>query len=163
MGSWHGPNLSAVEFVLEMARVLPGVVFPVIGSAGLAFREKVVPPNVILTGAIEDDEKTVLMRAADIALNPMITGGGSNLKMLDYAAAGLPILSTPFGARGFEFKPGMHYFAADMKMFPLELTTALVTPAVRGQLASAARELVSAKYSWKVIAEQFTRRLAARS
>jgi glycosyltransferase involved in cell wall biosynthesis len=163
MGSWHGPNLSAVEFVLEMARVLPGVVFPVIGSAGLAFREKVVPPNVLLTGAIEDDEKAVLMRAADIALNPMIAGGGSNLKMLDYAAAGLPILSTPFGARGFEFKPGMHYFAADMKMFPLELTTALVTPAVRGQLASAARELVSAKYSWKVIAEQFTRRLTARS
>ena len=36
----------------------------------------------------------------DLAINPVTTGSGTNLKMLDYMAAGVPVLSTPHGARG---------------------------------------------------------------
>ena len=37
-----------------------------------------------------------------LALNPVTEGSGRNLKMIDYLAHGLPILSTPIGIRGFE-------------------------------------------------------------
>src|SRR5262249_9540212 len=123
MGSWHGPNLTAVERVFELAERLPGVLFLVVGGAGLAFKNRQVPTNGLMTRALADDEKNILLGAADIALNPVIAGSGSNLKMLDYAAASLPILSTPFGARGFDFRPGVHYMAAQLEHFPLELTT----------------------------------------
>jgi glycosyltransferase involved in cell wall biosynthesis len=42
------------------------------------------------------------LAAADVALNPVRAGTGSNVKLADYLAAGLPIVSTPAGIRGFE-------------------------------------------------------------
>jgi glycosyltransferase involved in cell wall biosynthesis len=40
--------------------------------------------------------------AADIGLNPVTSGAGSNVKLATYLGAGLPVLSTPFGVRGYE-------------------------------------------------------------
>jgi glycosyltransferase involved in cell wall biosynthesis len=40
--------------------------------------------------------------AADIGVNPVRTGSGSNLKIAEYLAAGLPVVTTPVGMRGFE-------------------------------------------------------------
>ena len=160
LGSWHGPNLSAVERILQVATILPKVAFLIIGNVGLAFRERSIPSNVIMTGAVKDEEKDVLQGAADIALNPMGEGSGSNLKMLDYAVAGLPILSTRFGARGFAFVPGVHYLAAELEYFPLELTTALALSSGRATIAAAARELVLSRYSWDSIGRNFIRSIA---
>ena len=42
-----------------------------------------------------------VLQAADAGLNPVATGGGSNVKLPTYLAAGLAVLSTPFGLRGF--------------------------------------------------------------
>ena len=41
-----------------------------------------------------------LLAAADAGLNPVTSGGGSNVKLPTYLAAGLAVLSTPFGVRG---------------------------------------------------------------
>jgi glycosyltransferase involved in cell wall biosynthesis len=161
MGSWHGPNLAAVEQILQLAVKLPSVKFLVVGSSGLAFRDRVLPNNVLMTGPIGDEEKAVLLSAADIALNPVVSGSGSNLKMLDYAAARLPILSTPFGARGFEFRADTHYLSADLDSFLLELTAAFATVSTREAIAQSAKELVDSRYSWKLIAEQFSKRLVS--
>jgi hypothetical protein len=46
---------------------------------------------------------------ADVALNPMRWGSGTNLKMLDYALAGVPLLSTAFGARGLALDADAHF------------------------------------------------------
>jgi glycosyltransferase involved in cell wall biosynthesis len=37
-----------------------------------------------------------------VALNPVMQGGGTNLKILDYLAHGLPVISTEFGMRGYD-------------------------------------------------------------
>ena len=42
------------------------------------------------------------LAAADVGLNPVEYGSGSNLKVAEYLAAGLPVLTTPVGSRGFE-------------------------------------------------------------
>jgi hypothetical protein len=44
--------------------------------------------------------------AADAAINPMQSGAGTNVKMGEFMALRLPILSTPFGARGLDFHDG---------------------------------------------------------
>lgn len=41
---------------------------------------------------------------SDLALNPVISGSGSNLKLIECLGNGLPVLTTPFGARGFKDK-----------------------------------------------------------
>ena len=40
-----------------------------------------------------------------MAINPMFGGSGTNIKMFDFMAAGLPTISTEIGARGIE-SPG---------------------------------------------------------
>ncbi len=42
-----------------------------------------------------------VLQAADAGLNPVTSGGGSNVKLPTYLAAGLAVLTTPFGLRGF--------------------------------------------------------------
>lgn len=49
------------------------------------------------------------LAAADVALNPVVRGSGSNVKIFEYVAAGLPVISTAFGVRGTEFAPDRDY------------------------------------------------------
>ena len=50
---------------------------------------------------------------ADFALNPVQSGSGTNVKMLEFIAAKLPILSTVFGTRGTELVAGDSYVSFD--------------------------------------------------
>ena len=42
-----------------------------------------------------------LLHAADVGLNPATAGGGSNVKLPTYLAAGLAVVTTPHGLRGY--------------------------------------------------------------
>ncbi len=42
-----------------------------------------------------------LLHAADAGVNPVMSGGGSNVKVPAYLAAGLAVVTTPFGLRGY--------------------------------------------------------------
>ena len=43
-----------------------------------------------------------LLAAADVAVNPVESGSGSNVKLAEYVAAGVPVVTTSFGLRGYE-------------------------------------------------------------
>ena len=74
------------------ARVLvAGKAAGAIGNAG---------GRVLSVGYVEDVRP--LLAAADVAVNPVAYGSGSNLKVAEYLAVGLPVVTTPIGARGFE-------------------------------------------------------------
>lgn len=99
IGSMHRPNIEAVEFICQLAENMPNFDFVILGTVGEAIINN-KPDNVIVTLRVSDEEKDEWFSLATVALNPMIHGGGSNLKLLDYMAAGLPVVTTPFGARG---------------------------------------------------------------
>jgi glycosyltransferase involved in cell wall biosynthesis len=50
----------------------------------------------------EQADLTPYLWGADVGLNPITTGAGSNVKLPTYLAAGLDVVSTPFGLRGFD-------------------------------------------------------------
>jgi glycosyltransferase involved in cell wall biosynthesis len=102
IGSWHGPNLEAIEAIIGMANEMSDLMFWVVGSAGRAFQGRLLPHNLLIFGEVSDEEKTIILETADIGLNPMSSGSGTNLKMAEYLAAGMPVVSTPIGSRGFE-------------------------------------------------------------
>lgn len=160
LGSWHQPNIEAVEFLLECARSLPDVVFLIVGSVGGPFEYVIHPDNVVVTGVVEAEEKRLLLGCADLALNPMASGSGTNLKMLDYFAAGAPVLSTPLGARGIEVEPDENVFIAELEEFSSRLRQ-LLSSDDNGlpEVAAAARNLVEREYSWPVIAKRFEKAL----
>jgi glycosyltransferase involved in cell wall biosynthesis len=156
LGSWHEPNLAAVRDVLATAEELPGTRFLVVGSAGLAFAAQPVPANVDLCGVVDGGFVRSVLGLADVALNPMRWGSGTNLKMLDYALAGVPILSTTFGARGLGLEPGVHYEPVEAGELAAGLSAIAAMPA--GALAErtrAARERVRDDFAWEAIAARW--------
>ena len=55
-------------------------------------------PKIIFTGVVED--LPVYIQSADLCVCPLFSGGGTRLKLLEYMAAGKPIVSTQKGAEG---------------------------------------------------------------
>ncbi|MBA0394970.1 glycosyltransferase [Stenotrophomonas maltophilia] len=154
LASWHGPNLEAVDVLIRHAAELGNVDFCVIGSSAGAYKDQVVPGNLHFLGTVTDAEKDVLLGIATMAINPMVSGGGSNLKLLDYMAAGTPVVTSAFGARGTAVSNAEAWiYEGD-----------LLTEAVRDLLAASpmevesktrsARELVERAFSWDVVAER---------
>jgi glycosyltransferase involved in cell wall biosynthesis len=77
---------------------------------------------------VSEAEKAAWLARATVGLNPILTGSGTNLKMAEYAAWGLPVLSTAFGARGGIWKEDSHYGLIDAEAtqdLPLAINNAL--------------------------------------
>ncbi len=56
-------------------------------------------PGMVCVGAVPDTRP--YLRAATAVIVPLRVGGGTRLKILEAAALGKPIVSTPLGAEGF--------------------------------------------------------------
>ncbi|MBN1355873.1 glycosyltransferase family 4 protein [bacterium] len=111
MGAWHPPNLEAFRFIVDrMAPAIPSMMFLVVGSVLDQYTARIgpfhPPSNIIATGVVDDEIRLKALAAADIALNPMFSGSGTNLKVLEYMAAGLCVLSTELGIRGLDVADG---------------------------------------------------------
>lgn len=100
IGSIYSPNNKALNHIVELANQYPQFTFEIIGSVKPTKKSKL--KNLIYHGVVENSIKDEIMSRCFLALNPVTEGGGRNLKMIDYLAHGLPILSTPIGVRGFE-------------------------------------------------------------
>ena len=88
-------------------------------------------------------EVAPLLAAADVFVNPVRHGAGINIKMVEAMAAGLPVVTTPTGARGLHWRDGEHLVVADGAAgFRDAVAALLADPARRAQLAKAGRAFV---------------------
>ena len=114
-----------------------------------------MPENVKPLGVLDENEKTVVLNASDIGLNPVLAGSGSNLKLCEYIAYGIPVITTSHGNRGFGFKDKAHLLVAEISEFPSILREFLQPSAFSLQpmaMAENARQFASSRYDWSVIA-----------
>lgn len=111
IGSGYYPNEEAGRLIVEVADALPQYQFIIIGGVGNNLRDisREEHPNVMITGFVEEEEKLEYLAVSDIAVNPMLSGSGTNIKMFDFMAAGLPIITTDIGARGIANTNGRVY------------------------------------------------------
>ena len=98
------------------------------------------------------------LAAADVAVNPMFSGSGTNIKMFDFMAAGLPVISTPTGARGINLsESALHICAA--REFAGALRHVLGDVDYARRLGTAARRLVGESYAWERLSPRLGRLL----
>lgn len=157
MGSGHKPNVDAAETILGFAAGCPDIRFLIMGSVCGAFSGRRLPDNVGAMGEVDDDTRDTALGVVDCALNPMGAGSGTNLKMLDYFAAGVPVISTRHGARGLAAADGVHLRLSEVDLFPTALRSqqAEIGGASLSQRISAARRLAQERYDWAMIAERY--------
>ena len=155
MGSWHEPNLEAARAVMRAAGKCGGAKLYLMGSQCRYFEDKELPENVALMGLVSEAEKQRVFSMADFALNPIISGSGTNLKMFDYMAAGIPVITTRFGMRGIG-REDVVILAENEEL--AEAIRAFDLPACAERVEKA-RKYVEDVFDWKVIAESVLRRL----
>jgi glycosyltransferase involved in cell wall biosynthesis len=163
LGSLFPPNEEAVAFIAtELAPALPDVTFAICGGVGAAVDRTALASrgivNVHVTGVLDDSARRDYLAAADVAVNPMFTGSGTNIKMFDFMAAGLPVISTPTGARGINRSDSaLHICPA--REFAGALGQMLTDQEYARRLGMAARRLACESYSWERLSPRLGRLL----
>jgi glycosyltransferase involved in cell wall biosynthesis len=155
IGSAHGPNIEAGRSLVSAAAHLHDIEFLLVGRHSTQLGR--VPRragNVHLLGEVTDAHLELLLGGADVALNPMTTGGGSNLKLLTYLAAGLPVVTTSVGARGLDV-PAAGVVVAEVEGLGAGIEQALVGGG--GERASAGRAYVQQHCDWSAIGARYAR------
>ena len=149
------------EGVLHFAsRILPRVRRQVAGFQWtLVGRD---PPPLLKTLAQDSRSRIVLAgfvptlrevyaRSA-IVVVPLVSGGGTKLKVLEAMAMGRAVVTTPVGAEGIDARDGVEMeIAASDEEFARKTAELLLDPERRNRIAAAARKLAESKYSWEVI------------
>ena len=107
-----------------------------------------VYPNVITTGFVENIPEYIA--AADLAVVPLLSGGGTKLKMLQYMACGKAIVSTVKAAEGLDLENETDIL---MCRYPGAEFTNLVLRAIedsslRKKMGINARKKVEEHYDW---------------
>lgn len=162
VGSWHPPNLEALKFITdELCRRNVKYKFLVVGSVKDYYLNEYgkLPQNVLAFGTVDEDEKYEIYKLADIAINPMFSGSGTNLKMLDYMSAGIPVVSTYVGARGLNAENEVHALICPAEEFQAKISRLLGNEELQQKLKINARNLVEQKYSWEIIAQSIIEKL----
>jgi glycosyltransferase involved in cell wall biosynthesis len=150
IGSLYPPNVDAARFVNEtLAPALPGVTFVLCGGVCGAFAADDIAQNVRLTMVVDEAQKRRYLEAADLAVNPMFFGSGTNIKMFDFMAAGLPIVTTAVGARGIQPGSEPAFTVAPREDFIAEVERLLDNGSLAASMSAAGRRLVAEQYSWE--------------
>lgn len=168
LGSLYGPNVEAARYIAtQLAPACPGVHFVIAGGVGQALVDLPRRDNLLVTGTVDEAVRDGLLLAADVALNPMDAGSGTNVKMFDYMAAALPVLCTEIGARGIGTLAASPegVVVAPLQDFPSRLPQLLEALEARPSLRRCVRDTVCARFSWERISAelgQLLRRAHAR-
>jgi glycosyltransferase involved in cell wall biosynthesis len=158
-GFHHYPNCEAVRYFLEKIHPLikqeeVETRLYVVGSGIPEWlrRLAISDPSIVLTGYV-DDPLPYIQRAA-VFVVPVLSGGGTKLKVLEAMAAGKGIVSTPIGVEGIEGKDQEHFIVANgPEAFSSGVVSLLRNRAFRERLGASARKRATEKYDWEAICE----------
>jgi glycosyltransferase involved in cell wall biosynthesis len=164
----HEPN---VDGMLWFAREI----WPGLRSKHLDIQLRVVggnPPPAIQ--ALDGDGMEILGYVPDtlsylmdswLSVAPLRFGAGMKGKVGEAMAAGLPVVTTSFGAEGFGLVPGEHLFVADDPVtFSESISKLIDDPNLRAQLGKAGQAFIDSRYSPRAVNQQLrslTQRLEA--
>jgi len=144
-------NVESAKFIVgNLAPKLPKLSFAICGKVCISLNKTNLPKNVQLLGVLPEDIKNLLLQGCDIALNPIIRGAGTNVKMLEYFAAGLPVITTQIGARGLSIKNWRNAIICDLEDFQKNIIRLIEDDDLRIKLSKNARKIAE-DYDWKNI------------
>ncbi|WP_158855663.1 glycosyltransferase family 4 protein [Halorhabdus sp. CUG00001] len=103
--------------------------------------------GVQVTGLIDDLPAHIAR--ADLALVPLRAGSGTKLKILEYLAAGTPVVTTTVGAEGLPLVDGKHAIIRETDSELVAATDRLLSePSAGKDLARNGRELAETEFAW---------------
>lgn len=149
----YWPNCEAMKWFLAEVYPLIKAKVPngrLIITGGGVDRSLPLMEDVIRTGLLPDVRPVVASAAVSMA--PILSGGGTRLKILEAMALRTPVVATSKAAEGLRVRDGEHLLIADTASeFAESVVRVLTQPQVGQRLAESAFELVRLEYDWKVL------------
>lgn len=149
LGSLHGPNIEGVKALASIAHRVPEAQFLIAGSVCQEenLKNTIQTKNFHLLGPISEKVKNILLQGCDLALNPVTSGSGVNLKTIEYIFYGIPLISTPFGMRGLPdtLFPAVHI--CDLENFTKKIHALLQSPPKKEELENVRNHFIK-EYNW---------------
>jgi polysaccharide biosynthesis protein PslH len=158
----YRPNIDAVTWLCE--RVLPDLPSVSVGLVGHRPPPEVLalaqPDHVEVIGTVPD--VAPFYAAGRVAVVPLLSGGGTSIKVPEAMAHGRPVVATRTGARGLSVRDGAHLLLADdPASFAVACRRLLDDPRLADRLATAGRRLVRTTYTTDVVADRLADLLRA--
>ena len=147
----YQPNLEGLKFLSEqvlpeLERQRPGQ-FKLVVCGGEA--QGAWHSDMLFAGSLPDEQLKALLHRADICLSPTFTGSGTRLKILEYMAAGRPVVSTPKGVEGLDVAADTHVVVAGPDSFAGAILNLANTPDRARTLGETGRRFVEERCDWK--------------
>ncbi len=100
-------------------------------------------------------ETEKIYQQADVLLAPIRVGGGTQYKILEAMASGVPVITTPLGIAGLEVKPQKEVLVANsVEEFVEKLQEIVENKKLREELVQNARRAIEKYYDWDKITEK---------
>jgi glycosyltransferase involved in cell wall biosynthesis len=154
----HGPNVAAaLELVREVLprvqRTYPTARVVLCGRAPSPEVAALAGPHVTVTGTVPDTAPWLSRAGAYV--NVLRAGAGSSLKVPEAMAAGVPLVTTALGARGFALRDDVHARRAET---PDAIAAAVIDawrdPVSADRRAREARTLAES-LDWEAVGQRF--------
>jgi glycosyltransferase involved in cell wall biosynthesis len=167
--SWP-PNAEGIRWFCErvwplVSRLCPSARVEILGrgaGSGLTPLIRNPPTRVRFLG--EGGDTRPLWARAAVSIVPLLAASGTRLKILEAAACGVPVVSTPVGAEGLDFASGSEIrLAAEAEEFAGAVAGLLADAGARRAQAAAARRRVESRYDWRQIGRRFVEELSRRA
>ena len=152
--SWP-PNAEGVRWFARevwprIRQARSGARAEILGRSAPPDLRRLSSPDFVLAGE-SSDTRPHWARAA-VAVVPLLAGGGTRLKILEAAACGVPVVSTPIGAEGLELVPEREILLReDASGFASAVAGLLADRGAARRQAAEARARVEALYDWERI------------
>ena len=110
--------------------------------------------NITLVGYVDDIQSMIASSCVSIA--PLLSGGGTRLKILEAMAMGTPVVSTSKGVEGLDAIGGEQFFVGNTpEVFAGYVVKILKDESMRSQIAANAHRFVKEKYDWETVMTRF--------
>jgi polysaccharide biosynthesis protein PslH len=147
------PNVQAVLLFAQKCWPLIRAQFPtatwqIVGKNPLPDVLKLAElPGISVIGSVPDMRP--YLSQAQVAIAPLLIGGGTRLKILEALAMQKAVVSTSLGCEGLAVTTGKHLMVADQyDQFAKDTVTLLRDAQLRAALGKAGRVLAEGTYSW---------------
>jgi glycosyltransferase involved in cell wall biosynthesis len=154
----YQPNLQAANFLLEeiwpfIYKEMPEARLIIAGRESQRIRSyNKQPPGIEFIGFVEDLD--ALYRRIKVVCCPILSGGGTRIKMIEAAAYGKPIVSTQIGSEGLMMHDGQDFLCRNSrKSFALACLELLRNNQLCKNLGESARKVAKNHYDRTQILE----------
>jgi polysaccharide biosynthesis protein PslH len=149
----YPPNIQAVEWFVEhvwptVRAQIPDATFVIQGRDPAA---RIIDldgkAGICVTGTVPD--VGVLIRSAQVCVNPMLAAGGMQNKLIEYMACGKAVVATSVANEGIQAPRDTLMIADTAEGFADAVVCLLRTPEAASRLGAAARRYVSSQWTWE--------------